>query len=324
MTQCLRRGRWGVILLVSTLVFIARYAEVRAAGLPSFGEVEKPRPEFVRNGDRLTARLVPRAKSTAVDIEFQVTSGGRLDDVQGMDFDAVDRPEVDVKNFKSAVFEIGIDNVARGGTATLAIRSDFFSLSTTFYAFNPRRASPWIKDTQRENRTLQQRMRELVIPIQDGGDLDADGLVNGRITVIGGPRDSFWGYALGTLFIRFFGIFIVLSILMTGMIVSGWVFRALDRYTGSKPVAADSVSTLQTASQPVVQTPGVAVETSVRLSEEAVAAIGAALYLRERASRLAEPAARTAESEGYWAAEGRKRIMNDRLTVFSVVKRTRV
>ena len=143
---------------------------------------------------------------------------------------------MDIKNFKSAVFEIAIRDVARGGTATVAIRSDFFSLSTAFYVFNPKRAEPWIRDAQKENRVLEQRVRELVVQVQDGGDLDADGAADGQIRLVGGPRDSFWGYALGTLFIRFFGIFFVLSLLMIGMFASGWIFTLLDRIRGGKTV----------------------------------------------------------------------------------------
>ena len=192
--------------------------------------MEKPKPEFTRSGERIAAKLIPRAKSTSVTIEFEVTAGGRLEDVKGIDFATVDRPEVDIKNFKSAVFEIDIRNVARGGKASLAVRSDFFTLSTAFYVFNPKREQPWIRDTQTDNRALANRVRELTVQVQDGGDLDSDGQADGRIVVVGGPRDSFWGYALGTLFIRFFGIFIVLTILMIGMLVSGRIFKIMHKF----------------------------------------------------------------------------------------------
>lgn len=224
-----------VVGLVVALVLFSCCTVVHATGLFSFGDVEKPNPEFAQHGDRITAKFIPRARSTSVTVEFQVSEGGTLAGVKGVDFAAVDRPEVDVKNFKSAVFEIAIRDVARSGTATVTIRSDFFSLSTAFFVFNPKRVEPWIRDAQKENRILEQRVRELVVQVQDGGDLDADGAADGQIRLVGGPRDSFWGYALGTLFIRFFGIFFVLSLLMIGMFASGWIFTLPDRIRGARP-----------------------------------------------------------------------------------------
>ncbi len=61
----------------------------------------------------------------------------------------------------------------------------------------------------------------------DGGELDSDGIVDGRIQIIGGPKDYFWSYAIGTLVVRLFGIFLVLSMLMIGMLAAGQVFIAI-------------------------------------------------------------------------------------------------
>ena len=295
--------------LVVALVLLAGGTDVHATGLFSSVDAEKPNPEFSQNGDRITAKFIPRAKSTSVTVEFQVTDGGTIDHVKGIDFASVDRPEVDIKNFKSAVFEIAIRNVLRGGTATVAMRSDFFSLSTAFFVFNPQRAEPWIRDAQKENRVYDQRVRELVVQVQDGGDLDADGAADGRIQLVGGPRDSFWGYALGTLFIRFFGIFFVLSLLMIGMIASGWVFTWLDRIRGGK-IAAVAEKNSATASAPTM------------VPEAVVAAIGATLYLRETASRTA-PSTAVPETGTAWTLVGRQRIMQERLAVFTATGRRR-
>ncbi|WP_319405607.1 hypothetical protein [uncultured Desulfosarcina sp.] len=212
-----KKSKLRLSLVVVTML-LGWCVSSHATGLFSAGDVEKPNPEFTRSGNRIVAKFIPRAKSTSVTVEFQVTEGGTLAGVKGVDFATVDRPDVDIKNFKSGAFEIGIRDVIPGGTATVAIRSDFFSLSTAFYVFNPKRTEPWIKDAQKENRVLEQRVRELVVQVRDGGDLDADGAADGQIRLVGGPRDSFWGYALGTLFIRFFGIFFVLSLLMIGML----------------------------------------------------------------------------------------------------------
>ena len=54
-------------------------------------------------------------------------------------------------------------------------------------------------------------------------------MANGRIQLIGGPKDYFWSYALGTLVVRFFGVFLVLSMLMIGMLSAGQLFIALEK-----------------------------------------------------------------------------------------------
>lgn len=293
-----------------------------ATDLFSFGDTEKPNPEFHRNGQEITAKLIPRAKSTSVMISFKVSDGGSLADVKGIDFATVDRPEVNVKNFKSAAFEIHITGVKPGGTAALSIQSDFFTSSTAFYVYNPNQEQPWM-DIQAENLPLTGRVRELTIAARDGDKLDADGLADGRITVIGGPRDSFWGYALGTLLIRFFGIFIVLSILMIGMIASGFIFSTLERHKTKpgkeqkdpvKPVMENKEKALSMNND----TAG-----SVPVPEEAAAAICAALHLHLSSMRgSGRPGRETGSREtvppdNAWALEGRKTIMNDRLSVFN-------
>jgi hypothetical protein len=187
---------------------------------------EKPVPTFTRAGDRIVAELIPRAKSTAVRIAF-AAAGGRLSEVRGLDFAEAARPSVNARNFRSALFATRVEAVPVGGEVRVSIASAFFTRATRYFVFNEHLPEPWM-DAGAENRSLPQRVQELVVTVRDGGPLDADGASNGHITLIGGPRDSFWGYAVGTLFIRFFGIFIVLSTLMLGMIVSGMVFKRVD------------------------------------------------------------------------------------------------
>jgi hypothetical protein len=306
-----------LVPMIWTIVWFAWCADSFAAGIFSSIELEKPKPEFSLSGKWITAKLIPRAKNTSVQIGFTVTGGGRLEAVKGVDFAAVERPDVDVKNFKSAVFKISIQDMARGGTATIVVRSDFFTLSTAFYVFNPNRAEPWIRNARIENKALPGHVRELIVPVQDGGELDADGSADGHVTLIGGPRDSFWGYALGTLFIRFFGIFIVLTLLMLGMMASGVVFKALDRSETSEPETLEHSTGIDAATPPIVAS---AAETSGNQEVDAeaiVAVIGAALYLRDRAAVSGEPRIPGLEPGMAWALEGRKRIMNDRLMVFN-------
>ena len=320
MIPTLHRRCLQLFVLVSALIFFSWCEDGFADGFFSFGDVEKPTPDFSGEGDRIVAKLVPRAKSTSVLIEFQVIDGGKLEAVKGVDFASVDRPEVDVKNFKSAVFAIEIGQVANGGSAALAIRSDFFTLSTAFYVFNPKRASAWIEDAQTENRALPQRARELVVAVKDGGDFDADGRADGHILLIGGPRDSFWGYALGTLFIRFFGIFIVLSLLMVGMIASGRIFKALDRFGRLKSAGPKDGVRTETApprvAQPSYEAPG----RQAAVPAEVAAVIAATLYLREHASPVERTEATAAEPSMDWALEGRRRIMSERLMAANRVR----
>jgi len=322
------------LLAAAILIFCAGADSIHAAGLFSGADVEKPNPQFTRKGDRISAQFIPRAKSTSVTVEFQVIAGGTVDDVKGVDFFTIDRPEVDIKNFKSAAFEIDVRDVAPGGTAAVALRSDFFSVSTAFYIFNPNLAAPWIKDAQKENRLVADRVREIVIEVKDGSDRDADGAVNGRIQLVGGPRDSFWGYALGTLFIRFFGIFFVLTLLMIGMLVSGWVFKRMDRLHDTKPSAAAQ----KAAPAAVVQPAGTAMATAptvpaarmaetgtVVIAEAAVAAIAAAVYLRDTTAAVAVinqfPAVPVSAAEHFsapgtaWSQAGRERMMQERLAI---------
>jgi len=286
---------------------------------PAFGwafkigpDIEKPKPEFTRSGDQITAKLIPRAKSTSVEIRFQVKAG-KLVGVSAYDWEQAERPEVNVKNFKSSLFEVQIDNIPPGGEASLSIISEFFISSTLFFMFNPNLPSPWIKDAPVENISLGNRVQELVVPVKDGSALDADGAVNGRITVIGGPRDSFWGYALGTLFIRFFGIFIVLVVLMIGMLVSGKVFQLILSKSG-KSEALLSSATAPAGIGADVSAAAVARddEAAGQPSIETVLAISTALHLHFASLQPAQRVCIFTPEACAWTQQGRERMMNVR------------
>jgi len=275
----------------------------------AFGEViEKPVPEFSRQGDRISAKLIPRAKSTSVQIQFSAADA-KLLDVVGLDFEKAERPEVDVKNFKSALFVIHLGDVIPGGEAKVSLTSDFFISSTQFYVFNETLPQSWII-SDAANLTLPDRVQELVVTVKDGGPLDSDGKADGRITLVGGPRDSFWGYALGTLFIRFFGIFIVLSILMLGMIVSGLVFQWLARRKAAgidKTTAAGAPQISEENTAP----PG------VRMDPAMAAAVAAALHLHLAGAEESQVLKPAGSAPGSWSLQGRAQMMAERLLVFN-------
>ena len=275
-------------------------------------DIEKPKPEFTRSQDQIAAKLIPRAKSTSVEIRFQA-KGGKLAEVASYDWEQAERPEVDVKNFKSSLFQIQIDNVPSGKEASVSIISDFFISSTRFFAFNPTLPSPWIKDASVENISLGDRVQELVVPVKDGSPLDADGAVNGKITLIGGPRDSFWGYALGTLFIRFFGIFIVLTVLMIGMLISGKVFQRILSKT-QKQAAPIVVETARTDKGTAESAPAASLEAEApdQPSDETALAISMALHLHFESLRQIQRACIFAPEACAWTRQGRQQMMNSR------------
>lgn len=265
-------------------------------------DLEKPKPEFSASAGAISAKLIPRAKSTSVTIDF-AAQGGRLIAVRDAEPAAAGQ-SLDLKDFRSGFFELLLDQVPPGAEARIVIASDFFTKSTQFWGFSAANAtSPW-NDLLASPTPKEQRVVALSFAVKDGGALDGDGKTDGRITLVGGPRDSFWGYALGTLFIRFFGIFIVLGVLQVGMQLSGKIFSRTAASAAST-VAADSTPQAMPATppQPVVD-------------EKIAAAIAVALHLhteptRVSPSRVLEPAQRLA-----WAQHGRAQLMGQRLGAY--------
>ena len=292
-----KRTFWTWLIFALMLVVLTPQTAVWAA----FGEdLEKPKPEFTREGDVITAKLIPRAKSTSVSIHFKV-SGGRLIDVEGMDFKEAEHPGVDNKDFKSELFMIKIDKVSPGGEVKVSITSDFFSSSTQYWVFNRTSKEPWM-NADVQNLSLPDLVQKLVVSIKDGGPMDSDGVADGRISIAGGPKDSFWGYALGTLFIRFFGIFLVLSILMIDMIISGKVFQKFDR---KKAKMAKEIQLPPAAATPEIQP-------AETVGSELATAICVALHLHLSELRPTATSHFFTPIISPWARQGRERIMNAR------------
>lgn len=280
---------------------------VTSSGWAGLGEhaSESPTVKFMREGDIISATLISRAKSTSVRITF-TARGGRLVDVVGTPFAEAAHPEVDYKDFKSDLFTATLTDIVPGGEVALAVSSDFFSKSTEYWLFTKKPQPAWQK-ADVDNIAQAQRVRELIVKVADGGSLDADGAADGRITIIGGPKDSFWGYALGTLFIRFFGIFLVLSVLMAGMYLSGRVFQILsarekagaDRESARPDTAGTNGAPGKGAEAPAAEGP----------STETVLAISTAIHM-ELASRQSAPILNLAVPEvTSWTQQGRDRIM---------------
>jgi hypothetical protein len=247
----------GVIALVHLSV---------SSALAAFGEdVEKPKPEFTQEGPVITAKLLPRGKSNKIAISFEA-KGGELTAVKAMDFPAGKSAEVNHKDFRSDLFAISVSNVAKGGDITLTVRSDYFNSSTRFFAFNEKGNPVW-NDAQAQYKQNEGKIRDLIMTVKDGGNLDADGAADGKILVNGGPKDSFWGYAIGTLFIRFFGVFLVLGVLQIGMMICGKIFES----AGKRKSELDE--------QALAQIPPVKSTTKRKINSEMVAAISIALHM---------------------------------------------
>jgi len=274
----------------------------------AFGEdSETPVPEFARQDTDVIATLIPRGKSTKVAIQFHAAPG-QLREVSGMDFAAAARPEVSVRDFRSALFTVAVDKLPRGGETRIAIKSKYFNSSTRYWVFNAARTPAWA-DATTENRALADQVNELVVAVKDGGPLDSDGAVNGTVVLVGGPLDSFWGYAIGTLFIRFFGIFLVLGILMLGMLASGRIYRFLEARQTRGAAVPD-----EPPAAPEIAAPAV----NEGISPAMAAAVALALHLHRGAPRRAAVATAIPDNGGptAWASLGRTQIMNGRLGAF--------
>lgn len=277
---------------------------------------EKTHASFSQEGDTFIATLIPRAKSTSVSIYFEA-SGGTIDGVEAMDIKEAEDPKVDHKDFKSELFIVTIDGVGRGGEATLKIRSDFFTSSTQFWVFNPESPERWM-DSGAVTKDLGNLVQEMRLTVQDGGPFDSDGRVDGRIQVIGGPKDSFWGYALGTLFIRFFGIFLVLSVLMAGMLISGKIFRKIEEKKGDGSIPDEKVPETADRREPA--------EEAVKEADDVddarkAAAISAALHIHFCRNACDETLCLFCPETASWTQQGRERIMNVRSLVLNRVNR---
>jgi hypothetical protein len=221
------------------ITFFCVCLAVTSVRIPSshaaFGsDTDKPAPVFSRSEASVMATLIPRGKNTQIDVRFDV-SPGILENVEGMDFEAAKDDSVDVKDFRCALFAIKASGFPPGSETRVSIRSQFFTGSTRYWVYNKHLSQVW-RDAEADSISLPDREVELRVRVKDGGVSDSDGLANGSILLVGGPLDSFWGYALGTLFIRFFGIFLVLTILMLGMLGSSRIFQFIEgRKTKKQP-----------------------------------------------------------------------------------------
>ncbi|MEE4607928.1 MAG: choice-of-anchor U domain-containing protein [Desulfobacteraceae bacterium] len=290
-------------LLWAAAMTIALAGEALAMGV-SGQDMEKPAPQFSAQADGWGAKLIPRGRSTYVHILFSA-EGGTLVEPSTRDFSDTSHEGVDSKNFKSGLFMLQAACPVPGASVRLGMRSDFFTSGTRWYVFNSAATPEW-QDAGVEAHALDPTMRALSLTVVDGGPLDSDGRADGRVTVIGGPRDSFWGYAIGTLFIRFFGIFIVLGILMFGMFASGLVFRRIEARR-ARPRNAGKTGAPGPKDAPVATAPGPA--------PELAAVVALALHLKLAARSTANFAPSSAADASAWASAGRQGVMvaRDRL-----------
>lgn len=321
-----------------------RYRSLRAAvlivwaiglwtglGWAAFGDdIEKPQPKFVREGSSVIATLLPRAKSTSVHIRFDV-DGPLPFEVSGVDFEAIRTPELDIKEFKSAFFQVDIENVSPGGQVVLNITSDFFTSSTQYWVYRPGGSAPW-SDSGISAKKVAEKVYMFAVPIQDGGPFDADGKADGSIRFVGGPKDGFWSYALGTLVIRFFGVVMVLSILMIGMMLIGRLFVYFEKGKAAAASKAAMHPAKKATSAPKSdvgdEAEVAAIATAIHLSREGktdegeamAAAVAVALYLEAASGSPIRGKDSTGRNE--WTIVGRQLLQEARLQVFSRQIRT--
>jgi Na+-transporting methylmalonyl-CoA/oxaloacetate decarboxylase gamma subunit len=301
----MRSGR-TVRVHSATAALIALIVGFTAAG-PAwavFGEdLEKPKPEFSRQGETVSAKLIPRGKSSSILIEFQAT-GGRLVEVAGMDFEAAQDEGVNSKDFRSALFSVTVGEVPSGGEVTVSLTSAYFTAATELWIFNRAQTPAWM-NARAQSLERGERLQALVVPVRDGGPFDSDGAADGKVVLTAGPKDAFWGYALGTLFIRFFGIFLVLGLLMAGMIAVGRIFQRLERRRRSPKIPA-----------PVLEIEAEAAASTAAAGPENAAAVAMALHLHLSALRAAADMSLEPADASSWARQGRSQIMRDRLSAY--------
>lgn len=283
----------------------------------AFGEdIEAPRPKFTQENGDWIAQLIPRGKSTSVKIRFQV-AGGTIASVALKEFAENEMPQIDMKNFRSGCY---ITEITPGsdGEAALSVGSDYFTSATELWGPKEKASLTW-GTTAAINVAGANRLNTLTFNVRDGGHLDADGLTDGRITVILGPRDSFWGYALGTLFIRFFGVFLVLGVLMAGMIGSGRVFQWIDaRAKPAKPgQPAEGLPAEPESDSEEMDDAPAAVPSAL------VAAVAVALHLHTSSGRTLSLGDSAAQATSSWSLTGRTQLMADRMSAFDRVQRNK-
>jgi hypothetical protein len=285
-----------------------------SAGWAAFGEdEEKPKPEFTREGEQVTAKLIPRGKRISVEIDFSA-SGGKLQSVETMDFAEAARPEVDRKDFRSGLFVVKVDGFPPGAEAEVSMASNYFTRSTKFWVFNPKAEAVWA-EVEAEHASLAGRVEELRVKVKDGGPLDSDGEANGKIVLICGPMDTFWGYAIGTLIIRFFGVFLVLGVLQVGMQVASRVFRFVEKRAARAVVQAPSVVAAAPLEPEAEMAPA-------EIDRHTAAAIAMALHLHFSHQRPAERLQLSSPEVSSWSLHGRGLTMGERFTVFDRTNRS--
>ena len=247
----------------------------------AFGEdIEKPKPVFTQEGTDWVSELIPRGKSTPIQIRFHV-AGGMLSKPADIDFTDADRPNINWKNYRSGYFLLDIIPASPGGEVTLTLSSNYFTSATDIWGFTERKTRTWgtIGITAKPGQGGGTAISSV---IRDGSVLDEDGTVDGKIQIIIGPRDSFWGYALGTLVIRFFGVFLVLSILMIGMMLSGKIFASADAKKAAAGPAPSPASAAAPARKEAYVPEPVPVE---EIPADVAAAIGLGIHLYTNGGR---------------------------------------
>jgi len=198
---------------------------------------------------------------------------------------------------------LDIGNVAPGGAADVAVTSSFFTSATQFWIFEEHETPHWV-NSQAKNISVGDNIQQFKLKVTDGGPFDVDGKANGHILLIGGPRDSFWGYVIGTLFIRFFGVFIVLCALMIGMLISGFIFHKLvkQKLPDVQPEGAENEHQPSPAES---------------ISPEMAAAVGMVLHLHFSQARQVFCCDLQTLKSSAWEIDGRHRMMDNRLVPFN-------
>jgi len=289
------------------LISAALFFILSSTAWATFGkdDFELPKPVFTKQENEWIAELIPRGKILPVKIRFHVDGGvlaqpvakvfsdSDKSDMDKSDIDKSDseKPDIDMKNFWSGFFILDIiPAYGSNGEVTLAVSSDFFVSSTDIWGRTDASSGKWgnISTDKQSVASDKKNVNIINCVIRDGGAQDEDGMADGKIRLIIGPRDDFWNFALGAFIIRTFGVFLMLFVLMFGMTLSGKVFQFIDakkrESQDSGKADSSSGSAVKTVKAPKAekQAEAIAIE---KLPSDLAAAIAMGIHLYTNGGR---------------------------------------
>jgi hypothetical protein len=233
--------RFKYIFILAIIGFLMLIANSSAWAIFEKKDFELPNPIFTKQGNEWVAKLIPRGRTNAIEIHFGV-HGGTLEEISSKVFTDNDNPDISWKNYWSGFFLLNIIPDEPGGEITLSLSSRFFSPDTELWG-EKKQDGAW-GNIGYETKPGKEDINIIKAVIRDGNIPDKDGIADGTIKLVIGPRDHFWSFAVGSLIIRTLIVFLMLVALMLGVMLSGKAFQ----YFGNKTVSSPDSKTFASSS----------------------------------------------------------------------------